>query len=341
MILPGPRNLITDVEGILVGNAEDVDALTGTTVILPALPVVAAVDVRGGASGSRETAALDPSGLVSHIHALALSGGSVFGLDAASAVTHELARRGIGFSFGPQPWPSPVAPAAVLFDIMNGGNKWTKDPPYFELGAKALSGASAGFRLGNVGAGMGAVAGRLKGGLGSASVTWNGYTLGALVAVNSVGSCVIPGSARLWARNLAIGDEMGPAIAAAARPSEAEPLAESKLDPQIRENTTIAVIATDAVLHEVEAKRLAIMAADGMARAIRPVHPPFDGDTIFALATGRISLGDVPARTLTALGSLAADTLARAIGRALWEAQAVGQWQSYRDLIGRFTTETR
>src|SRR5438552_2587955 len=248
MILPGPRNLITDVEGILVGNAEDVDALTGTTVILPALPVVAAVDVRGGASGSRETAALDPSGLVSHIHALALSGGSVFGLDAASAVTHELARRGVGFSFGAQPWPSPVVPAAVLFDLMNGGSKWAGDPPYFRLGGEALGTAGADFVLGNIGAGTGAVAGRLKGGLGSASVTWQGYTLGALVAVNSVGSCVIPGTARLWARNLAIGDEMGPAVAAVARPSEAEPLAETKLDPQPLQNTTIAAVATDAAL---------------------------------------------------------------------------------------------
>src|SRR5690242_19906951 len=137
MIIPGPRNLITDVAGIFVGNAEDMEALTGTTVILPAHPAVAAVDIRGGASGSRETAALNSAGLVSEIHALVLSGGSVFGLDAPSAVTGELARRGTGFTFGTQPWPCPVVPAAVLFDLMNGAPKWTGDPPYFDLGASA------------------------------------------------------------------------------------------------------------------------------------------------------------------------------------------------------------
>jgi L-aminopeptidase/D-esterase-like protein len=328
---PGPRNLITDVQGILVGNAEDRGALTGTTVILPSEPVVAAVDIRGGASGSRETAALDPAGLVSQIHALVLSGGSVFGLDAASAVTNELAHRGVGFAFGAQPWPCPLVPAAVLFDITNGGGKWTGDPPYHRLGREALGLAAAEFPLGNSGAGMGATAGALKGGLGSASVTWEGYTVGALVAVNSVGSCIIPGTGRLWARNFAIGEEMGPAVTAAATPSEADPLAAGKLDPALLQNTTIAAVATDAALTRVEAQRLAFMAADGMARALRPVHTPFDGDTIFALSTGRKPLGDVPARTLTALGSLAADTLARAIGRAVWEARSIGKWRSYRD----------
>jgi L-aminopeptidase/D-esterase-like protein len=331
----GSRNLITDVPGILVGNAEDEGALTGTTVILPMEPAVAAVGIRGGAPGSRETAALELAGLVSHIHALVLSGGSVFGLDAASAVTHALALRGIGFTFGAQPWPCPVIPAAVLFDLMNGAPKWQAEPPYFRLGASALAAAGTDFKLGNAGAGMGAIAGRLKGGLGSASVTWNGYTLGALVAVNSVGSCVIPGTARLWARNLAIGEEMGPAVPAAASPSEADPLAESKFDPALHQNTTIAVIATDAALAKPDAQRLAIMAADGMSRAIRPVHTPFDGDTVFALSTGRVPLGGVPARTLTALGSLAADTLARAIGRAIWEAQSIGRWQCYRDWMAR------
>src|SRR6185369_1450310 len=198
---PGPRNLITDVDGILVGNAEDRQAVTGTTIILPTEPAVAAVDIRGGASGSRETAALDPAGLVSQLHALVLTGGSVFGLDAASAVTHELARRGVGFTFGAQPWPCPVIPAAVLFDLMNGGDKWKNEPPYHQLGRQELANAQAGFALGNAGAGLGAVAGQIKGGLGSASIVWGGYTLGALVAVNSVGSCLIPGTSRLWARD--------------------------------------------------------------------------------------------------------------------------------------------
>jgi L-aminopeptidase/D-esterase-like protein len=331
--VPGPRNLITDVEGIAVGNAHDLETLTGTTVVLPTEPVVAAVDIRGGASGSRETAALEETGLVSHIHGLVLTGGSVFGLDAASAVTRTLARRGIGFAFGDQPWPCPVIPAAVLFDLMNGGRKWTDDPPYFDLGLAALANAGSDFSLGNAGAGAGAVAGRLKGGLGSASVVWDGYTVGALVAVNGVGSPLIPGTARLWARSFAIGNEMGPAATVEAFPAEAEPLADSKLDPAPFHNTTIAVVATDAILARPDARRFAIMAADGMARALRPVHTPFDGDTVFALATGRKALGEAPARILTALGSLAADTLARAIGRAMWEARRIGRWRALRDAI--------
>ncbi|MBL8906269.1 MAG: P1 family peptidase [Rhizobiales bacterium] len=332
----GLRNLITDVAGLSVGNAEDRPGMTGTTVLLCDRPMTAAVEIRGGAPGTRETAALDAVNTVEHIHAIVLSGGSVFGLDAASAVTFALAGRGIGFRFGTQPWPCPLVPAAVLFDISNGGDKtWPAEPPYRRLGLEALEAAGADFRLGNAGAGLGAVAGELKGGLGSASIRWNDYTLGALVAVNSVGSPVMPGSARLWAMDSAIGDEMGPLQPPrGADHAPLPPLAHTKLALRdvaaATRNTTIAIIACDAHLSVAETSRLAIMAVDGMARAIRPIHTPFDGDTVFALATGAHALPEPRMPALAALGTLAADCLARAIGRAIWAADSLGRWPSYR-----------
>ncbi|MGE3875735.1 MAG: P1 family peptidase [Parvibaculaceae bacterium] len=331
-VSPGPRNLLSDVAGLKVGNAENWLALTGSTVILPDEPAVAAIEIGGGAPGGRETAVLEPANLVEHVHALVLSGGSVFGLEAASSVVIDLSKRGVGFTFGAQPVPCPVVPSAILFDIMNGGAKWPDaEPPYRDLGHAALRAAKAEFELGNRGAGLGAIAGRLKGGLGSASSRWRGFTVGALVAVNSVGSCIIPGTSRLWARDFALGDEMGPAQARdGARPA-APPLEDSKFDPKPQQNTTIAVVATDATLSRIEARRFAIMARDGMARAIRPAHTPFDGDTVFALATGKKALPEQRQLTLAALGSIAADTLARAIGRALWTAESAGGFLSYRE----------
>ncbi len=338
-VKPGPRNLITDVEGISVGNAEDLRILTGTTVVVPDGPMVAAADIRGGAPGSRETPALEPENLVDAIHAIVLSGGSVFGLDAASAVATELARKGVGFAFGQQAWPCPVVPAAILFDLMNGGDKaWGDEAPYRRLGRAAFAALSKDFALGNAGAGAGAMAGQIKGGLGSASAQWNGYTVGALVAVNSVGSCVRPDSARLWAADHAIGDEMGAQTGAAGLPPQPR-LTGSKLElmagaAKPGANTTIAVVATDARLSKPEAKRLAIMAADGLAQAIRPMHTPFDGDMVFAAATGRTVLAEPRSLTLARLGSLAAATLARAVGRAVWEARSAGIAPYYRALTG-------
>jgi L-aminopeptidase/D-esterase-like protein len=334
----GPSNLITDVEGISVGNAEDPSALSGVTVLVPQWPVVASCDVRGGAPGTRETDALDPACLITAIHGVVLSGGSVFGLDAASAVVSWLARQGIGFSFGVQPLPAPVVPSAVLFDLGNGGEKsWGMDPPYRVLALKACEALGARFSLGNAGAGMGALAGRFKGGLGSASSVWDGYTIGALVAANAMGSAIVPGTGELWAAGYALGDE----LPSAARPvSSGGSLTEATKFELLNDalgagtNTTIAIVAADAVITKSEAKRIAIMAHDGMARAIRPMHTPFDGDTIFALATGRRPLAEPRERTLSHLGSIAADTLTRAIGRAMWEAETIGGWTSYRDYFG-------
>jgi L-aminopeptidase/D-esterase-like protein len=338
MMEPGSGNLITDVEGLRVGNAEDASALTGATVVVADGPMVAAADVRGGAPGTRETPALDPANIVESVHAVVLSGGSVFGFDAASSVTLELARRGVGFRFGDQPWPCPVVPAAVLFDLMNGGDKsWRNGMPYARLGREALAAVGDRFSLGNAGAGLGAIAGAVKGGLGSASAVSNGFTVGALVAVNSVGSCFDGATGLPWSIGLAVGEEMGPRATLAAPPAR---LAQTKLDfmPESAvagANTTIAVVATDARLTKAEARRLAIMAADGLAVAIRPLHTPFDGDTLFATATGRRELPQARSLALARLGASAAAVLARSVGRALWEARSTGRAAAYRDLIGR------
>ncbi|MGH6873614.1 MAG: P1 family peptidase, partial [Aestuariivirgaceae bacterium] len=211
------------------------------------------------------------------------------------------------------------------------------EPPYHALALAACDALGSGFSLGNTGAGLGALAGRFKGGLGSASSVWNGYTIGALVAVNAMGSPIVPGTGDLWASSYALGDE----LPSPARPlSSGGSLTEATKFELMSEtvgpgtNTTIAVVATDAVITKSEARRMAIMAHDGLARGARPMHTPFDGDTIFALATGRRPLAEPREKTLSHLGSIAADTLTRAIGRALWEAETIGGLTSYRDYLG-------
>ncbi|HXP76493.1 MAG TPA: P1 family peptidase [Stellaceae bacterium] len=331
MLQPGPLNLITDVEGIQVGNAEDERARTGTTVVLPDAPSLAAVDVRGGAPGTRETDALDPTCLVDHVDAIVLSGGSAFGLEAASAVTNWLAARGRGFAVGSA--VVPIVPAAILFDLLNGGAKdWGERPPYAALGRAAAVGAGRRFKLGNVGAGYGAKAGTLKGGLGSASaVAADGLQVGALVAVNARGDTVIPGSSCLWAWALAQDGEVGAQIP----PARPLPLEEPEPPPALAGgHTTIGVVGTNAALDKAEAQRVAIMAQDGFARAIRPIHTPFDGDTVFVLATGRWRLPEPRAAALLRIGAAAADCTARAIMRGVYEAESLGDLASYRERFG-------
>ena len=339
---PGPRNLITDVAGIKVGNAEDMNLLSGVTVVLPDDPAVAAADMRGGGPATRETDALDASCLVDAIHGVVLSGGSVFGLEAASGAVDWLDGQGRGFAFGAQPHVSPVVPAAALFDITNGGDKdWGDAPPYRGLGRAACEAAGADFALGNAGAGVGALAGSCKGGLGSASVQSGGITVGALMAVNSFGSPVVPGTGTLWAEPFALAGEFGGAGDLRLSRSEAALSLDAgtkvelaRGDDAAGRNTTIGVVATDAALTPAEAKRLAIMAADGMARAIRPIHTPFDGDVIFVLSTGKAELAGPRPLALMQAGAMAADSVARAIGRAVWEAETVGGWRSFRDTHG-------
>lgn len=341
MTNPGKRNLITDVSGIQVGNAHDVTARTGVSVLVTPDRAVAGVEQRGGAPGTRETDLLDPSCLVDAVDAIVLSGGSVYGLDAASAVTNVLGARGQGFKLGDSPLVAPIVPAAILFDLRNGGDKaWGEEPPYRKLGAQALAGATGeDFDLGNAGAGYGALAGAYKGGLGSASlVTSDGFEIGALVAVNSFGSPVMPGGMpggkTLYAAIAALGDEMGQAPMAeiANAGALADFPADTKAGSLPGMNTTIGIVAVNAVLTSVEAGRLATMAEDGLARSIRPIHTPMDGDTVFAVATGKKPLGPMAAADVARLGTLAADCLTRAVGRAIHAAKSLGAATAFSDL---------
>ncbi|MBL8555493.1 MAG: P1 family peptidase [Phenylobacterium sp.] len=316
----GPRNLITDVPGLKVGQAEDMAVRTGVTVILPDARAVCACDVRGGAPGTRETDALAPENLVDAVDAVVLSGGSVYGLAAADGMVNWLGARGRGFGLVDGIPKSPVVPAAILFDIANGGDKgWGEDPPYRALGRAAIEAAGLDFALGAAGCGTGAMAGGLKGGTGSASaVTADGYTVGAVVGVNCWGSVVAPGGRTFWAAPFEVGDEFG-GLGPAGLSGPPDDWGPAKR-PADQRNTTIACVATDAVLTPAQARRLAIMAQDGLARAIRPVHAPFDGDVVFALSTGRRPLAEPDAHTLARLGALAADVLARAVARGVFEA---------------------
>ena len=326
---PGPRNLITDVAGLRVGQAEDEAARTGVTVILADERAVCACDVRGGAPGTRETDALAPENLVDAADAVVLAGGSVYGLAAADGVTAVLGAAGSGYRLATSAGapPSPIVPAAILYDLANGGDKaWGEAPPYRDLGAAAVRSAGETFALGTAGAGFGAMAGRLKGGLGSASVvSADGFTVGAVVAVNSYGSVVAPGGRTFWSAPYELDGEFG-ALGSAGLVAAPDDWGLAKgLTPGLaagRTNTTIACVAVDAALTPAECKRVAIMAQDGLARAVRPAHAPFDGDVVFALATGRREIDAPRLLTVARLGALAADTLARAIARGVFEATA-------------------
>lgn len=332
----GPRNLITDVDGLRVGNAVDEHVRTGTTVLLPDHPVVMGVDARGGAPGSRDITALDPANSVQDFHALVLSGGSVFGLDAAGGVVSALSDQGVGLDLGPV--RVPVVPAAILFDLMNGGDKsWGNTPPYRDLGVKAVAAAGADFALGNAGAGMGAQAGAIKGGLGSASaISETGLQVGALVAVNSCGSVLMPDNVTPWAWMFEQDGEFGGLPAPDLAPGKGVPMAvDLPKGARLAENTTIAVVATNLKLTKADARRLAIMAQDGLARAIRPVHTPFDGDLVFAVSTGTFEAGGPQSLALTDAGAIAADCLARAVVRGVIEARSLDGLKAYRDLALR------
>ncbi len=317
MFQTGTRNLITDVAGLKVGNAADARLKSGVTAILCDDPAVAGVQILGGAPGTRETDLLEPHNSVEAINAIVLSGGSAFGLDAASGAQAALRERGIGFdAFG---HTVPIVPAAILFDLVNGGDKdWGRYPPYRELGYEAACNASVEFALGTAGAGAGATTAGLKGGLGSASTRLaNGITIGALAAANAAGSMTVGSTRHFWAAPQEIGDEFGGLGFPHPFPPDAQDVVLKRVGPI--QNTTIAVIATDAVLTKAEAKRLAIAAHDGFSRAIWPSHTPVDGDLVFALATARsgIALSAVDAIELYAA---AGATMARAIARGVFAA---------------------
>jgi L-aminopeptidase/D-esterase-like protein len=333
---PGARNLITDVAGLKVGQAHDMAVRTGVTVILPDAPAVAACDVRGGAPGTRETDLLAPDHLVEEVDAVVLAGGSVYGLAAPDGVAAWLGARGRGVRLLPDPAvpTAPIVPGAILFDLANGGDKaWGEDPPYRRLGRAAAEAADVTFALGTAGAGCGAMAGALKGGVGSASVvSAEGFVVGALAAVNAWGSVVAPGGRAFWAAPYEIDAEFG-GLGPGALAGPPDDWGLSKHPAAVR-NTTIACVATDVALTPAEARRMAIMAQDGLARAIRPVHAPFDGDVVFALSTARRPLPEPRPYAIARLGALAADTLARAVARAVYEATAWpgSQAPCWRDL---------
>ena len=312
---PGPQNLITDVAGLWVGNARDDRLKSGVTVLTADRPFTTGVHVMGGAPGTRETDLLAPDRLVQQVDALVLSGGSAFGLDAASGVADGLRDAGRGFAVGPV--RVPIVPAAILFDLLNGGEKSWETNPYPALGRAALAAAGPEFALGSTGAGTGATTADLKGGLGSASfMLANGLTVGALVAANPLGSVVVNGQPRFWAAPHEWHDEFGGLGSGSDFNPGLEPVMPA---PRAGQNTTIAIVATDAALTQAQSTRLAIAAHDGMARAILPSHTPFDGDLVFAAATGEKPLHD-PASDLMSLGHAAAQCLARAIARAVFRA---------------------
>ena len=316
MMGPGARNLITDVAGLRVGNAQDLELKSGSTVLLGAVPFTASYAVMGGAPGTRDTDLLEPDKSVQTIDALVLSGGSAFGLDAASGVVSGLRAQGRGFPLGDL--RVPLVPAAVLADLRNGGAKNWHHNPYPDLGARALAAASVGFELGSVGAGLGALTGTLKGGLGSASLVLDsGATVGALVAVNPIGNVTTPGGRHFWAAPFELNGEFGglgpdPSAGLGYAIKSQKPGALSALS-----NTTIAIVATDAALDKAAVKRLAVAAHDGIGRATIPAHMPMDGDLVFAAATRR-RVGAVTDQEMAFLCHAGAMCLTRAIARAVY-----------------------
>lgn len=324
MSRPGPRNLITDVPGIEVGNAELRDVMTGTTVIVAEQPAVAACAVAGGGPGTRETDLLRADMMVEQIDAIVLSGGSAYGLAAADGVTAKLGAAGRGYGLKDLPGvpKTPIVPAAILYDLANGGDKsWGENPPYRALGEEAFENRAQSFPLGNVGCGLGANAGAHAGGLGSASLrTTDGITIGAVAGVNCFGSVFMPDTTCFWAWPFEIAGEFGGHRPPDDYECDPEEWGDAKMNPQPGQNTTIACIATDAALTPAEAHRVAQMALSGFSRAIRPVFAPFDGDALFVLSTGKVPLEDPTPISLTRIGELAASTLARAIARGVYEA---------------------
>jgi len=312
-------NTILDVGGLKIGNAYDEKVKTGVTVILPDEPARCAVDVRGGGPGTRETDALRDGRLIDQVHSIVLAGGSVYGLAAADGVTTWLGEKGIGYSAGPAPVPvSPVVPSAIIFDNANGGDKnWGNNPPFRGLGFAACNAATERLALGRTGAGYGASAGLYPGGLGSASETIDGVTVGALMIANPVGSPFMPGTKAFWAwpyeKDSEFGGERPPVDYAWSQPKD------TKLEflKAAGQSTVVGVVATDARLSQKSLKRLAVMAQNGIPMAVQPSHTPLDGDTIFAISTG-----DKPCHSpphLAEIGAAAARCVARSIARAVYE----------------------
>ena len=314
------RNLLTDIAGIAVGHATDIALGSGVTAVLFDPPATASGIILGGAPGSRDTAMLEPEMTQQRVDGFVFSGGSAFGLDAAGGVQSWLRAQGRGLRLGDA--VVPLVPQAIIFDLLNGGDKaWGLHAPYRDLGYDAARAAAPGaFALGSVGAGTGATTATAKGGVGSASaVAVSGHIVAALAVVNAIGSATIGDGPHFWAAPFEIGAEFGGrGWPAAFGPAVLAPRLKGQAGGVTAPATTIAVIATDAVLTKAQVKRLAIMANDGLARAILPAHAPSDGDTVFAAATGATPLASE--RDLALIGHAATQVMARAIARGVYEA---------------------
>jgi L-aminopeptidase/D-esterase-like protein len=316
------KNRLTDIAGVRVGHADDAALASGVTAVLFDAPAVAAIDVRGGGPGTREGALLDVANTVERIDAIALSGGSAFGLEAGGGVQAWLAKQGRGLRI--REALIPIVPGAICFDLLNGGDKqWGRFAPYRDLGYAAAAAATTHFALGSVGAGFGATTANFKGGLGSASATTpGGVKVAAIAVVNAVGTVTVGDGPWFWAAPFEIDGEFG---GRGLPPSFTPDMLTMRLKggpaATAVENTTLAVVVTDAILTKSQAKRLAMIAQTGFARAIYPVHAPLDGDVVFAAATGE-KLVD-PLFGLTELGMVAANVVARAIARGVYEATAL------------------
>jgi L-aminopeptidase/D-esterase-like protein len=310
------KNLITDLQGVLVGAAEDAKVASGVSVVVFEEPAIASIAIHGGAPALRDGALLEPEMTVERIDALVLSGGSAFGLDSAGGAMAFLAESGRGYAVDEV--RVPIVPGAALFDLLNGGDKaWGRRPPYWELGFAAAAAARDDFAIGSAGAGFGATTCDLNGGLGSTSaVSSRGFLVGALVAVNAVGRATRGSGPHFWAAPYERGGEFGGLGAPETAPADA---LDMRLKREAPANTTIAVVATDARLSKAQMKRVAIMAQDGIAMALRPAHAPTDGDIVFAATTSRADRTP-DLRDLTEIGMLAAECLARAIARGVYEA---------------------
>lgn len=330
------KNLLTDVAGVRVGHAHDARLASGVTAVIFGQPAVAAIDIRGGGPGTREDAVLDPANTVDRVDGFALAGGSAFGLDAGGGVQAYLAEQGRGRVV--RGALIPIVPGAIVFDLLNGGDKaWGRFPPYRDLGYAAAAAAASDFALGSVGAGLGASTANFKGGLGSASaVTPGGIAVAALAVVNAVGSVTVGDGPWFWAAPFEVAGEYGGrGLPSSFTPDMLKLRIKGGDGASAAENTTLAVVVTEAMLTKPQAKRLAMMAQTGMGRAIYPVHAPLDGDVVFAAATGAKAID--PLAGLTELGMVAANVVARAIARGVYAATALpfpGALPAWRDRFG-------
>jgi L-aminopeptidase/D-esterase-like protein len=330
------KNLLTDIAGVRVGHADDKALASGVTAVIFDRPAVAAIDIRGGGPGIREGAVLDLENTVEQIHGIALAGGSAFGLEAGGGVQAWLAEHGRGFAVGGA--LIPIVPGAICFDLLNGGDKaWGRFAPYRDLGYAAAAAAAEDFALGSVGAGLGATTANFKGGIGSASAAMaGGIRVAALAVVNAVGSVTVGDGPWFWAAPFETGGELG---GRGLPPSFTSDMLRMRIKggtaATSMENTTLAVVVTDAALTKPQARRLAMIAQTGFARAIYPVHAPLDGDVVFAVSTGEKPVD--PLAGLTELGMVAANVMARAIARGVYEAKALpfpGALPAWKDRFG-------